>query len=164
MAPRCRRSVAAASGYLPMITPAQVNERMLARRLGIGEDDAAVRLAQTFAITAPPGEATPFRPPSLPAQLERTITLSPAARPVATLRSLSIPRLPAYAAKQLFIGYQHRSASPSRGQPSPRAARGRPPRRPAHDRRLLRRIGRACPELAPRHRARIRRRPLYRPL
>ncbi len=55
-----------------MITPAQENERMLARLLGIGEDEAAARLTRTFAVTASPGEATPFAD-ELIAQLERTI-------------------------------------------------------------------------------------------
>jgi hypothetical protein len=58
-----------------MITPAQENERMLARMLGIGEDQAAARLAQTFAVTAASGEATRFAG-ELVAQLERTITLA----------------------------------------------------------------------------------------
>jgi molybdopterin/thiamine biosynthesis adenylyltransferase len=42
------------------ITPAQENERTLARLLGIGEDQAAKRLAQTVAITAGDGVAARF--------------------------------------------------------------------------------------------------------
>ena len=56
-----------------MITPAQENERILARILGIGEDQAAARLAQTFRVTAREGEPTHFAR-ELVAQLERTIT------------------------------------------------------------------------------------------
>lgn len=56
-----------------MITPAQENQRMLARILGIDEDRAATRLAQTFAVTTGIGEAALFGA-ELSAQLERTIT------------------------------------------------------------------------------------------
>ena len=56
-----------------MITPAQENERTLARILGIGEDQAAARLAQTFRVTAREGEPTHFAR-EMVAQLERTIT------------------------------------------------------------------------------------------
>ena len=62
-----------------MITPAQENERMLARLLGIGEDDAAARLAIRFCITAAPGEATLFGS-ELTALLERIITHAPDGR------------------------------------------------------------------------------------
>lgn len=58
-----------------MITPAQENERMLARILGIGEDEAADRLTRTVAITVGDGEAAAFGQ-ELAAQLERTITIA----------------------------------------------------------------------------------------
>ena len=57
------------------MTPAQENERMLARVLGIGEDAAAAKLARTVAITAAHGEAAAFAA-ELKAQLERTITIA----------------------------------------------------------------------------------------
>jgi len=60
-----------------MITPAQENQRMLARILGIDEDSAALQLAQTFAITAGQDEPTHFAS-ELHAQLERTVTAAPA--------------------------------------------------------------------------------------
>jgi molybdopterin/thiamine biosynthesis adenylyltransferase len=60
-----------------MITPAQENERMLARVLGVAEDAAAARLSRTFAVTAGPGEAALFAE-ELTAQLERTICHVPA--------------------------------------------------------------------------------------
>ena len=59
-----------------MITPAQENERMLARILGIGEDEAAQRLKQRFCVTAGEGEAARFGS-ELVALLERTITHAP---------------------------------------------------------------------------------------
>ena len=55
-----------------MITPAQENERRIARELGITEEDAASVLAQRIAITAGEGEASLFAA-ELKAQLERTI-------------------------------------------------------------------------------------------
>ena len=58
-----------------MITPAQENERMLARILGIGEAEAAARLSQTVAITAADGEAAMFAT-ELKAQLEQTISIA----------------------------------------------------------------------------------------
>jgi molybdopterin/thiamine biosynthesis adenylyltransferase len=101
-----------------MITPAQENERMLARMLGIGEDDAAVRLAQTFAITAWPGEATHFAA-ELAAQLERTITLAPPQGRCDL--EIAIHTAPSRdAAKRLFIDISADRVAVSR-QPSPTA-------------------------------------------
>jgi E1 N-terminal domain/ThiF family len=57
------------------MTPAQENERMLARVLGISEDEAATKLSRTVAITAGHGEAAAFAT-ELTAQLERTITIA----------------------------------------------------------------------------------------
>ncbi len=56
------------------MTPAQENERMLARVLGISEDEAATKLSRSVAITAAGGEAAVFAA-ELKAQLERTITV-----------------------------------------------------------------------------------------
>src|SRR5436309_2170092 len=49
---------------------------MLARILGIGEDEAVARLAQSFCVTAGAGEAALFAD-ELVAQLERTLTHTP---------------------------------------------------------------------------------------
>lgn len=57
------------------ITPAQENERTLARLLGIGEDEASARLAQTVAITAGDGLAALFAT-ELADQLSRTVTIA----------------------------------------------------------------------------------------
>jgi hypothetical protein len=54
------------------ITPAQENERMLARMLGIDEDQAAARLEQSITITASGNEGLRFGK-ELKEQLERTI-------------------------------------------------------------------------------------------
>lgn len=55
-----------------MITPEQENQRMIARILGISEEEAAERLNRSVAITAGGGEAAAFAT-ELAAQLERTI-------------------------------------------------------------------------------------------
>jgi len=57
------------------VTPAQENERTLARLLGIGEEEASARLAQTVAITAGDGLAAPFAA-ELADQLGRTVTIA----------------------------------------------------------------------------------------
>lgn len=59
-----------------VIAPAQENSRMLARILGIGEDEAVARLSQSFCVTAGAGEAALFAD-ELVAQLERTVTHTP---------------------------------------------------------------------------------------
>lgn len=58
------------------ITPAQENERTLARLLGIGEEQAAQRLAQSVVVTAY-GEAGVAYGRELTDQLERTIHVQP---------------------------------------------------------------------------------------
>jgi molybdopterin/thiamine biosynthesis adenylyltransferase len=62
------------------ITPAQENEHMLARALGIGVDEAAVHLGKTVAITTGAGEAAAFAT-ELSAQLERTVRIAAAEGP-----------------------------------------------------------------------------------
>src|ERR1700730_15878750 len=63
-----------------IMTPAQENEHMLARALGIGVDEAAVRLGRTVVITTGAGEAAAFAT-ELSAQLERTIRIAAAEGP-----------------------------------------------------------------------------------
>lgn len=62
-----------------MITPAQENQRTLARLLGIAEDEAATRLAQTVALTAGDGLAAQLAT-ELADQLARTITIAAGTR------------------------------------------------------------------------------------
>ena len=57
------------------ITPAQENERMLARILGMSEEDAAARLAVTIGVTTGDGPAQAFAG-ELTEQLERTVSIS----------------------------------------------------------------------------------------
>jgi hypothetical protein len=64
-----------------MTTPAQENERTLARILGIGEAAAASRLARSVAIVAAEGPAR-LLGAELAAQLERTIHVVPAGEDV----------------------------------------------------------------------------------
>jgi E1 N-terminal domain len=61
-----------------MITPAQENERMLARLLGISEDRAAEKLDRRVAITHGDGAATERFAMELAEQLERTIHIGDA--------------------------------------------------------------------------------------
>lgn len=63
------------------ITPAQENERTLARLLGIGEDEAAARLAQTVAITSGDGITALFAA-ELADQLGRTVTIAGDGAPI----------------------------------------------------------------------------------
>jgi len=61
------------------ITPAQENERMLARMLGVGEEQAAMRLNQSVTITAEGQEGKKFAQ-ELKAQLERTVQVREAGK------------------------------------------------------------------------------------
>jgi hypothetical protein len=74
------RRISASLGAHMTITPAQENERMLARALGIGVDEAAVHLGKTVAITTGAGEAAAFAT-ELSAQLERTVRITAAEGP-----------------------------------------------------------------------------------
>jgi molybdopterin/thiamine biosynthesis adenylyltransferase len=83
------------------ITPAQENERMLARILGIDEDRAAVQLAQTVSITAGDGEAESFAE-ELADQLARTVHVVTGAQ-MANLEVMIGAPPAGRAPKQLFV-------------------------------------------------------------
>ena len=98
------------------ITPAQENERTLARLLGIGEDEASVRLARTFSITAGSGVAALFAA-ELADLLERTITIADDTGPCDI--EVVIDADPARdASKRLFVTLNPDSVSVSSAEPS----------------------------------------------
>src|ERR1700761_1709245 len=85
---------------------------MLARILGIGEDEAAARLAQSFCVTAGAGEAALFAD-ELVAELERTVTYTP--QPDRCDLEIVIDAEPCQnAAMRLYVKIQADSVSVSR--------------------------------------------------
>lgn len=85
---------------------------MLARILGIGEDEAAARLAQSFCVTAGAGEAALFAD-ELVAELERTVTYTP--QPDRCDLEIVIDAEPCQnAATRLYVKIQADSVSVSR--------------------------------------------------
>jgi E1 N-terminal domain len=103
-----------------MITAAQENERTLARLLGIGEDQAAMRLAGTVAITAGDGLAGIFAA-ELAEQLAPTVTVHNGADPCdieVVIGAVSSRQAP----KRLFITFDSERMSLSTDGPSHVAA------------------------------------------
>jgi len=98
------------------ITPTQENERTLARVLGIGEEEASARLAQTVAITAGDELAALFAA-ELADQLGRTVTIAGDGAPGDI--EVVIGSAPAQQApKRLFVKLDAESVSLSSAAPS----------------------------------------------